>query len=86
MLWLINNGSKKLFQLRNIMNHIFTVNGMTCGHCEKAVLRAVQRIDPQALVSIERSQGKVQVESAQQREVLAKAIADEGYAVDASCN
>ena len=63
------------------MNHIFTVTGMTCSHCEKAVTRALKAIDPQAQVAIDRSQNKVQVESAQLREVLAKVIVEEGYNV-----
>ena len=59
----------------------FTVTGMTCGHCEKAVTRAVKDVDPQAEVTIDRSNNKVEVVSAQPRELLAKAIAEEGYAV-----
>jgi copper chaperone len=62
------------------MNQTFTVTGMTCGHCEKAVTRAIQDADPQAQVTIDRSQNKVEVESTQSR---AKAIAEEGYAVAA---
>jgi copper chaperone len=65
------------------MNQTFTVTGMTCGHCEKAVTRAIQDADPQAKVTIDRSQNKVDVESTQARETLAKAIAEEGYAVAA---
>ncbi len=65
------------------MNQSFTVTGMTCGHCEKAVTRAVKQVDPQAEVQIDRSSGKVDVQSEQPRETLAKAIAEEGYAVAA---
>ncbi|MEY4346458.1 MAG: hypothetical protein RL032_2290 [Pseudomonadota bacterium] len=65
------------------MNQTFTVTGMTCGHCEKAVTRAIQEADPQAKVSIDRSQNKVDIESTQSRDALAKAIAEEGYAVAA---
>ncbi len=63
------------------MNHTFTVTGMTCGHCEKAVTRALQQVDPQAQIAIDRAQNSVQVESNQPREALAHAIAEEGYAV-----
>jgi copper chaperone len=63
------------------MNQTFTVTGMTCGHCEKAVTRALQQVDPQAEVKIDRAHNLVQVESAQPREALAQAIAEEGYAV-----
>lgn len=65
------------------MHQTFTVTGMTCGHCEKAVIRAVTELDPQAQVTIDRSQNKVDVESTQARDTLAKAIAEEGYAVAA---
>lgn len=65
------------------MHQTFTVTGMTCGHCEKAVTRAVKQADPQAEVKIDRSLGKVEVDSAQPRAVLAKAISEEGYAVAA---
>ena len=63
------------------MNQIFTVTGMTCGHCEKAVTRALQQVDPQATVLIDRTQNRVQVESTHNREALSQAIAEEGYAV-----
>ena len=63
------------------MNHLFTVTGMTCGHCEKAVTAAIVRLDPQALVEIERSANKVQVQSEQSHEALALAIVEEGYVV-----
>ena len=65
------------------MNQTFTVTGMTCGHCEKAVTRAVKHVDPQAQVKIDRATNKVEVQSEQSRELLGKAIADEGYAVAA---
>ena len=65
------------------MTQTFTVTGMTCGHCERAVKTAVQQIDPQAVVRIDRSANRVDVDSAQPRETLAKAIAEEGYAVAA---
>ncbi len=54
---------------------------MTCGHCEKAVMQAIKQADPQAQVSIDRAANAVTVQSDQAREVLAKAIAEEGYAV-----
>lgn len=65
------------------MNQTFTVTGMTCGHCEKSVTRALKQLDPQAEVRIDRSRNLVEVQSEQPREALARAIADEGYAVAA---
>ena len=63
------------------MNQTFQVTGMTCGHCEKAVTRAIKVVDPVAEVAIDRAQNKVNVQSYQPREALAKAIAEEGYQV-----
>ena len=63
------------------MNQIFTVTGMTCGHCEKAVTRALLQADPQAQVQIDRAQNRVEVASDKPRETLAEAIAEEGYTV-----
>lgn len=65
------------------MNQSFDVQGMTCGHCEKAVTQAVRSVDPQAQVTIDRPAGKVQVQTSQPREAIAKAIAEEGYEVAA---
>jgi copper chaperone len=65
------------------MNQTFTVTGMTCGHCEKAVTRAIKQLDPLAEIKIDRAANKVEVQSGQSRELLAKAIAEEGYAVSA---
>ncbi len=65
------------------MKQTFTVTGMTCGHCEKAVTRAIKGADPQAQVTIDRAANVVDVHSEQPREVLAAAIAEEGYAVAA---
>ncbi|MBU3740382.1 MAG: heavy-metal-associated domain-containing protein, partial [Rhodoferax sp.] len=61
------------------MHHLIDVTGMTCGHCEKAVTRAVLQQDPAAQVRIERVQGLVEVDSSCPPEVLAQAIAAEGY-------
>ena len=63
------------------MHQTFTVTGMTCGHCEKAVTRAITRIDPQAQVQIDRAANQVQVETEKPRQDIAKAISEEGYQV-----
>jgi copper chaperone len=65
------------------MIQIFRVEGMTCGHCEKAVTKALLALDAQAKVVIDRTQNSVQVASEKPREALAQAIADEGYRVNA---
>lgn len=65
------------------MNQIFTVEGMTCGHCEKAVTQALLTLDAQAKVVIDRAHNSVLVDSEKNRETLAQAIVDEGYRVSA---
>ena len=65
------------------MNQIFTVEGMTCGHCEKAVTKALLALDAQAKVVIDRTRNTVQVDSEKAREALAQAITGEGYRVTA---
>lgn len=63
------------------MEHLFQVQGMTCGHCEMAVKKAIQRLDAQAQIQIDRSANRVQVQSDKPREEVAHAIAEEGYQV-----
>jgi copper chaperone len=59
------------------------VQGMTCGHCERAVQTAIKTLDPQAEVKIDRAQNLVEVNTAQPREAVAAAIREEGYQVAA---
>jgi len=67
----------------DIMNQTFDVQGMTCGHCEKAVTQAVKSVDPAAVVKVDLATGKVEVQSAKARDTIARAIAEEGYPVAA---
>ena len=63
------------------MQNTFNVQGMTCGHCERSVTNAVQQVDANAKVQIDRNHGKVVVESDQPAAKIAAAIAAEGYQV-----
>lgn len=63
------------------MEHVFQVQGMTCGHCERAVKQAVAQIDAQATTTVELATGRVVVHSSCTREALAQAIREEGYTV-----
>ena len=65
------------------MKQVLTVQGMTCGHCEKSVTTAIKLLDPLADVTIDRSQNRVEVTTDQTREALAEAIREEGYTVAA---
>ncbi len=35
------------------MQHSFQVQGMTCGHCERAVVHAVRTVDTDATVQVD---------------------------------
>lgn len=63
------------------MEHVFQVQGMTCGHCERAVQQAITQVDAQAQTTIDRSTGHVVVNSSSAREALVQAIEEEGYSV-----
>ena len=65
------------------MKQSFQVQGMSCGHCVKAVTDAVQSLDAQAKVQVDLASGKVQVESEQDATAIARAIEEEGYKVAA---
>jgi copper chaperone len=59
------------------------VKGMSCGHCEAAVQRAVKRVEPQADVVIERAKGRVSITGATDAKGIESAIRQEGYEVSA---
>lgn len=63
------------------MQQVFEVQGMTCGHCERAVTHAIQGIDAQAQIKIDRAANRVEVNSSASRDALQAAIAEEGYKV-----
>ncbi|RYF70472.1 MAG: copper chaperone [Comamonadaceae bacterium] len=65
------------------MQHTLQVQGMTCGHCERAVVHAVRQVDTEATVQVDLPTGRVVVESDHAREALAAAITEEGYTVTA---
>ena len=63
------------------MQQVFEVQGMTCGHCERAVTHAIQGVDAQAQIKIDRSANRVEVDSSASRDALQAGIAEEGYKV-----
>ncbi len=56
-----------------------TLPDMTCGHCVKAVTRAVQQLDPTASVQVDLPQHRVKITTAQPADVVKAALAEEGY-------
>ncbi|MCQ6260154.1 heavy-metal-associated domain-containing protein [Pseudomonas sp. Q11] len=57
----------------------FNVQGMSCGHCVKAITQAVQARDPAADVQIDLSARTVQVQSSLSVDAVVQAIKEEGY-------
>ena len=60
---------------------IFSVEGMTCGHCVKAVTQAVQSKDPAASVKVDLAAKEVGVESRLSADDVIGLITEEGYSV-----
>jgi copper chaperone len=58
---------------------VFNVQGMSCGHCVKAITQALQAKDPAASVRVDLAAGEVGVESALTTEQVIAAITEEGY-------
>jgi copper chaperone len=59
----------------------FNVQGMTCGHCVRAITQAVLRSDPAADVQVDLATGVVQIESALSTNTISHLITAEGYVV-----
>jgi len=57
----------------------FKVQGMTCGHCVKAVTHAIQQADPAADVQVDLAGATVQVQSELPAERVVELITAEGY-------
>jgi copper chaperone len=60
-----------------------TVTGMTCGHCVKAVTRAVRAVPGTQSVAVDLDQGRVTVQGEPDEAAVRAAIVDEGYEVAA---
>ena len=58
---------------------IFSVEGMTCGHCVRAVTQAVQAKDPAASVKVDLAAKEVGVESRLSPDEVISLISEEGY-------
>ncbi|ANH96454.1 copper chaperone [Pseudomonas koreensis] len=60
---------------------VFSVQGMSCGHCVKAITHAVQAKDPAANVRVDLAAKEVGVESSLSPEQVIEVISEEGYPV-----
>ena len=57
-----------------------TLPNMTCGHCVSVVTTAIKQADPRASVEIDFASHRVRVETSEDREIIASAVAKAGYA------
>ena len=57
------------------------VQGMTCGHCVRAVTEAIAARDPAAKVAVDLAAGTVRAETTLPAAAVAAAIREEGYAI-----
>lgn len=55
------------------------VNGMTCGHCVRAVTKALQSVAGVKAVSVNLEGRSASVEGAPDPQALVRAVVDEGY-------
>ena len=58
---------------------VLDVSGTGCGSCVGKITRAIQALDDNATVSVDRSTGKVSVESSENAEQLRKAVEAVGF-------
>ena len=61
----------------------FTVNGMTCAHCERAITQEISAVDGVESVTVDVASGTVTVTAAKpvDRADIAAAIDEAGYAL-----
>ncbi|MBW8269815.1 heavy-metal-associated domain-containing protein [Caldovatus aquaticus] len=57
------------------------VEGMSCGHCVKAITQAIRQRDPKAEVQVDLAGGRVRVETRLPRAEVVAAVEEEGYTV-----
>ena len=59
----------------------FTVSGMTCGGCIKAVTRAIQASDPRAVVLVDLATQRIDLKTNLTQEQAKDLIEEAGYPV-----
>lgn len=55
------------------------ITGMTCGHCVKAVEKALSAVDGVQSVKVSLEEGKAEVEGGADTQALIAAVQEEGY-------
>lgn len=57
------------------------VEGMSCGHCVRAVTEAIRALDPKAEVAVDLAAGTIRAETGAEPKAVAAAVEEEGYKV-----
>lgn len=60
----------------------YKVSGMTCGHCAKAVTRAVEALPSVERALVDLSRGELTVEGEANEQAIGQAITEAGYHVE----
>lgn len=55
------------------------IEGMTCGHCQKSVQEALERVEGTESVVVDLAAGRAQVEGTADTDRLVAAVESEGY-------
>lgn len=55
------------------------VSGMTCGHCQKTVKEALERVPGVEKAAVDLESGVATIDGSADAQVLVKAVEDEGY-------
>jgi copper chaperone len=58
---------------------VLDVSGIGCGSCVSKITKAIQSLDNEATVCVDRSSGKVSVESSESPEQIRKAVEALGF-------
>jgi copper chaperone len=64
---------------RGLIMFALDVSGMGCGSCVSKITKAIQALDSQAKVEVDRAAGKVKVQSVESQEDIRAVIEDLGY-------
>lgn len=56
-----------------------TVNSMSCGHCVQSITKAIQALDPKAVVSADLETHKVSVQTQLTETAVRAALSDIGF-------
>lgn len=66
------------------MEYVVKVQGMSCGHCVRAITQALQALAPDAEVSVDLAAGTVAVNASLSLEQVLGAIDEQGFEASAA--